>query len=571
MAAPVKIKTLETELEAAKKCIATEGSKAALVGKALRKKEKSLSHLQQEVEQLKGSKEALENQLSEATKKGLSAKKLERKLEELKEQMRARETELMSETEVQRQEIRELNEELAGCRAAKENDTRHHDEEVEKLKLKLTKASSETTKKKKVIATLKQANEELQESMKQLNDKIACSSGSSEMMEKKMQLMATKINTANDEIAELKNTNKSLKEQLAADSNRHSETIRNLNAEVERLQRVETELDDARSMNKVLEEQLKAASAKITENKALIERLNDEQEVLSRTNEEQQSELDKLNQLSETTAEIVAEARRLGEQVKELKKETKAKNKKIEQLEKNAEHDKELIEKLGEEKAERDAMIKDMAATAATVKTRDEDELAERIERARSVMSVESPRFTAPPSELVFVDATVETPGQGSVPRSCTPMREVVREKTPLNIRTPCAGTPKMKNMGHVTVSERRIERPEVNDDNYVNMSALTPKGNTAPCLYAQTPSKQDKENYKAALDEQVAIKRAKEGNKRKVEQCGDFFKFGAAGSGAPIRNSQNEVVTNVTFTRSTNYLPVDHPMSAKKKKTRHF
>eukprot|EP01064_Diplonema_japonicum_P033610 TRINITY_DN667_c1_g3_i1.p1 TRINITY_DN667_c1_g3~~TRINITY_DN667_c1_g3_i1.p1 ORF type:complete len:643 (+),score=218.59 TRINITY_DN667_c1_g3_i1:56-1930(+) len=595
LVAPIKIKTLETELKA-------EKNEKTLIGKALRKKVKNLNELQHEVEALKGEKTTLETQLSsEATTKKSISKKLERKLEEVKTKSRARETELRSEMEMQTDEIADLKQQLEQSVQDKQEAVSRVEAELEKTNQKLAKAANTKKKIDKTNASLNKSNEEKQSTIDKLESTISTG-------EKKILMLAEKLNEANDKVDALQEELEAVNNTAAARSQAAEENTKSLERKLDSLNTVEDKMVDITAHNRALEEQLKATNTKIGELKSKLSEQMEENEVMSRSNEDMQTELDRLKQLADTAGALVTEAKKLGDEVKTLKKESRSKTKKIEQMEKDHTANKQMIETLGEEKAERDAMIKDMAQNKHMQRIADENELVEKIERGRASMgmttdtsverhgrggsmyvveskpllNVESPRFTAPDARLASIGScNVEEPLElgspysqkhVSINRCHTPVREVVRERTPTMHHTEHVSigrchTPKRCTTNNgPTVSERPMHHQ---DDEY-QAPVTTPKANTAPCIYGTTPSKQDKENYKAALDEQVATRRAQ--SKRKAEPVTDFFRFGVAGSGAPIRNSQNEVVTNVTFTRSTNYLPVDHPMSAKKsKKPRHF
>jgi hypothetical protein len=83
-----------------------------------------------------------------------------------------------------------------------------------------------------------------------------------------------------------------------------------------------------------------------------------------------------------------------------------------------------------------------------------------------------------------------------------------------------------------------------------------------APVVYNEPRNKGKRVEYAVALEDQMR----QEKEKRKSQHAEmfakqeEYFPFGRAGSGAPVRDANSNVVANVTFTRNKGFLPRDHP-----------
>eukprot|EP01060_Flectonema_neradi_P000209 TRINITY_DN10148_c1_g1_i2.p1 TRINITY_DN10148_c1_g1~~TRINITY_DN10148_c1_g1_i2.p1 ORF type:complete len:631 (+),score=175.43 TRINITY_DN10148_c1_g1_i2:69-1895(+) len=315
---------------------------------------------------------------------------------------------------------------------------------------------------------------------------------------------------------------------------------------------------------------------KMTETIGELERLRDQNKKLQAENENYADELavikdafeDSNNQLAskselvETTEQMYNEASKAVNDLKELKKSCEKKDRRLDANKKEVQELKRTIETLAQDKADRDERIRELLESKRTnVDDLVQEDLVER-QRVRSAVSVESARFAT-----------------NNVRLSCVSLASPHSTADPVDLEgTPHSQKSILKKSHQRSRSRNRVSPPDID---YDIPQVHTPKHNTAPAIYAQQPTRTDKDNYKAALDMQVSQKRAlsqsssrrRELSERRNSTNGDFFKFGVAGSGAPIRDQNNDVITNVTYTRSTNYLPVDHPMSTKKNKriTRHF
>ncbi|KAJ9459464.1 hypothetical protein DIPPA_31719 [Diplonema papillatum] len=346
---------------------------------------------------------------------------------------------------------------------------------------------------------------------------------------------------------------------------------------------------------------LKTDIVKIAEEK---EKHDDELRIVTESLQEKEDELARKANLADTAAEMYVEATDLAKANKELKRMNEKKDKRIEVLKASVLEKGRQLEVFAEEKADRDARI------AELMKGIESSEQAgaghdDFIQRSKS-MTIESPVFAAPPRELARLSpATDETcslvevmSAHHSTPGSVAMARSV--SGTP----NTCAQGTSTPNYNSTRRSLQRVTRPEIADSDYqvterdqqdppttYSIPPTTPETNTAPRVYAQPLTRTDKDKYKAALDLQIAQKKrltaeaggsvskrrgaASQQQQQQQQASADapeFFKFGVAGSGAPIRDINNDVVTNVTFTRSNSYLPIDHPMSMRKpKKARHF
>ena len=293
------------------------------------------------------------------------------------------------------------------------------------------------------------------------------------------------------------------------------------------------------------------------------EKISSELSVIKNAFEDSSTQLASKNELVETTEQMYNEASKAVSELKELKKTSEKKDRRLDANKKEAQELKRTIENLAQDKADRDERIRELLERRAAHETQDDEaerhDLMER-QRARSAISVESARFAT-----------------NNVRLSCVSLASPHSTADPVDLDgTPHSQKSILKKSHQRSRSRTRISPPDIDYDSLPQVH--TPKHNTAPAIYAQHPTRSDKDNYKAALDMQVSQKRAlSQSSSRRREQSekrdSDYFKFGVAGSGAPIRDSNNDVITNVTYTRSTNYLPADHPMSTKKNKrvTRHF
>ena len=432
----------------------------------------------------------------------------------------------------------------------------------------VTAAEKDAKSKGKKAKALAKESEELQRCVEGLRSR-------EDIGQRTSSRMAAKINESAERIGDLEKT----LGQLEKESSVHIET---LSGDLEKAQERVAALQRYEGEFKVLNDVHATVVADLESAEQQVEKLGAELESAKAENERLDDELKSTKELAETTAEMYKQAMEFGEKWKEAKKQGVQKDRKIKALESDLAGKCDLLERLGDEKASCDAriaeLLKEVEAeqekTRAAAHARLQEGMAQsqeldfcsKIEHSRSLMSIESPRFVPAAQQLeevaCAVDFSAMSPG--------TPKSKAAKAATPRQPGTP--RTPRQSVTGKVNVRERSLSEP-MSAMSVPSMYTTPKKGNTAPALYAQQATRDDRDRYRAALDEQVHQRRRSVSvSQRRERDDRGFFNFGAAGSGAPIRDTHNEVVTNVTFTRSTNYLPVDHPMSAKKKRaTRHF
>ena len=329
------------------------------------------------------------------------------------------------------------------------------------------------------------------------------------------------------------------------------------------------------------EQDYDTVAAELADTTLKMKTLTDDLNVANTTNDSLEKELFEAKEQLELYSVAEEKGEEMAQRVKEERRLSVQKDKRIETLKVELHGVRSLLEKVGEEKADRDARITELELLTQTQATQaaeaqahtqtqasheapqpqqDEDDFCGRMSRGCS-LAVTPKREKSCSSRP---GAPQDYPLESTLP--CTPSTPRAQVTSSL-LTTRACSEPSMRSVNtQVSVSRRRQGRLSV-------PTVVTPKRNTAPALYAQTPTREDRKKYKLALDEQINEQNhtKKAAGKRKAEDA-DFFNFGSAGSGAPIRDTNNEVVTNVTFTRSNNYLPVDHPPSCRKpKRARHF
>lgn len=104
----------------------------------------------------------------------------------------------------------------------------------------------------------------------------------------------------------------------------------------------------------------------------------------------------------------------------------------------------------------------------------------------------------------------------------------------------------------------------EESDDqsNWLRVPTVTPSKAHAPAIYNEPRNRARQQEYATLLEQQMMEQQEKKRKQSAADQAPatDYFPFGRPGSGAPVRDANSNVVTNITFCRSKRPVPIDHP-----------
>eukprot|EP01063_Lacrimia_lanifica_P036590 TRINITY_DN7300_c0_g1_i1.p1 TRINITY_DN7300_c0_g1~~TRINITY_DN7300_c0_g1_i1.p1 ORF type:complete len:846 (+),score=456.67 TRINITY_DN7300_c0_g1_i1:61-2598(+) len=361
----------------------------------------------------------------------------------------------------------------------------------------------------------------------------------------------------------------------------------------------------------------------------LVER-GDELDVMRATLESQEAELSQMTALKEEVEALRKDLATSKEDFAKAKKDNAAKDRKNTALAKEVSEKARLVEQLGQERQDRDDRIRELegkqsevARLSASLQRESNQRRIRREGFAQEIdcgVSVAAEKKLAPVGDdLTCVDALdaaslnsgnssqslVEDPtSMDGTPYSHKTQSICGRSSVTSHMPARTPGARSNASHGHqsharalfatptngmhhnepiVTVTECVAGAPPVLDQQqqytteYSQQGSIwgeqphTPKSLQAPAIYGQPVGMSEQQKYRQALDEQVMSNKRSRVRSRAQAQAESsydgFFKFGSAGAGAPIRNAGGDVVSNVTYTRSTRCVPVDHPHSAKKRK----